>query len=80
MKVLRYMASLLCLYLVVQAWGVLWNIHLLLPLGILVAVLAIVMVILVTAEERKQARIDRVFEETCDQFERQQRLKGDPCE
>ena len=31
MKVLSYLASLLCLYLVVQAWDSLWDIHFLLP-------------------------------------------------
>ena len=77
MKVLTYLVSLLCLYLMVQAWFFLWNIHFLLPIGVLMAVLAIVMVILVTAEARKKARIDRVFEEMCDEYDREQRLKGD---
>ena len=77
MKMLSYVASLLCLYLTVQAWVFLWNIHFLLPIGILVAVLALVMVILVTAEDRKKARIDRIFEEMCDEYDREQSLKGD---
>ena len=76
MKTLSYVASLLCLYLMVQAWVFLWNIHFLLPIGILMAVLAIVVVILVTAEDRKKARIDRIFEEMCDQYEREQRRRG----
>ena len=69
MKTLSYVASLLCLYLMVQAWAFLWNIHFLLPIGILMAVLALVMVILVTAEDRKKARTDRIFEEMCDRYD-----------
>lgn len=80
MKVLNYLASLLCLYLIVQAWVFLWNIHFLLPIGILMAVLAIVMVILATAEDRKKARSDRIFEAMCDQYDRQERSKGESCE
>ena len=80
MKVLTYLASLLCLYLMVQAWVFLWNIHFLLPIGILMAVLAIVMVILVTAEDRKKARSDRTFEAMCDQYDRQERSQGESCE
>ena len=77
MKMLSYVASLLCLYVTVQTWSYLWNVHFLLPIGILVAVLTLVMVILVTAEDRKKARIDRIFEEMCDEYGREQRLKGD---
>lgn len=77
MKMLSYVAYLLCLYLPVQTWGYLWNVHFLLLIGILMAVLALVMVILVTAEDRKKARIDRVFEEMCDEYDCEQRLKGD---
>ena len=80
MKVLSYMASLLCLYLVVQGWNFLWEIHLVLPLGILVAMLVIGMVVIVTAEDRKKARSDRIFEETCDEYDREQRLRGDSNE
>ena len=80
MKVLSYVASLLCLYLVVRAWGFLWDVHFLLPIGFVIAVLTIGMVFLVIAEDRKRARIDRIFEETCCQSERQQRLKGGSCE
>ena len=76
MKVLSYIASLLCLYLVVQAWGFLWDIHFLLPIGFVIAVLTIGMVFLVTAEDRKRARSDRIFEEMCDQYDREQRLRG----
>ena len=68
MKVFSYVVSLLCLYLMVQAWSFLWVIHFLLPIGILVAALAIVLVILVTAEDRKKAQSDRIFEEMCDQL------------
>jgi hypothetical protein len=46
----------------------------------LMAVLAIVMVILVTAEDRKKARSDRIFEAMCDQYDRQERSKGESCE
>ena len=77
MKVLSYVASLLCLYLVVQAWGFLWDIHFLLPIGFVIAVLTIGMVFLVTAEDRKRARSDRIFEEMCDQYDREHRLRGD---
>ena len=76
MKVLSYVASLLCLYLVVQAWGFLWDIHFLLPIGIVVVALVIVMVLLVTAEDRKKARSERIFEEICDQYELEQRRRG----
>lgn len=77
MKVISYMASLLCLYLVVQTWGFLWDIHFLLPIGFVIAVLTIGMVFLVTAEDRKRARSDRIFEEMCDEYDRKQRLRGD---
>ena len=76
MKVLSYAASLLCLYLVVQACGFLWDFHLLLPIGIVIAVLAMGLAFLVTAEDRKRARLDRIFEEMCDQYEREQRRRG----
>ena len=49
MKVLGYIASLLFLYLMAQAWGFLWDIHFLLPIGIIVTMLAIGMALLVTA-------------------------------
>ena len=80
MKVISYMASLLCLYLVVQAWGFLWDIHFLLPIGFVIAVLTIGMVFLVTAEDRKRARSDRIFEEMCDRYDREQRRRGNPDE
>ena len=80
MKVFSYEASLLCLYLMAQVWGFLWDIHFLLPIGFVITVLTIGMVFLVIAEDRKKARIDRIFEETCCQCERQQRLKGGSCE
>ena len=73
MKVLGYIASLLFLYLMAQAWGFLWDIHFLLPIGIIVTMLAIGMALLVTAEDRKKARSDRIFEEMSDQYERQER-------
>ena len=76
MKILSYVTSLLCLYLVVQAWGFLWDIHFLLPIGIVVVALVIVMVLLVTAEDRKKARSERIFEEICDQYELEQRRRG----
>ena len=80
MKVFSYVASLLFLLLLAQVWSFLWGVHFLLPIGIIIAVLAIVMVFLVTAEEIKKARIDRIFDETCDQYERQQHLRGDSDE
>jgi len=76
MKVFNYLISLFCLYLVAQAWGFLWDIHFLLPIGIVVTMLAIGMVFLVTAEDRKKARTDRIFEEMCDEYDREQSLKG----
>ena len=76
MKVLSYLASLLFLYLMVQVWSSLWDICFLLPVGIVVTVLTIVMVILVTAEDRKKARSDRIFEEMSDHYEREQRRRG----
>lgn len=77
MKVISHVASPICLYLVVQKWSFLWRIHFLLPIGMVVAVLAVGMVLTVTVEDRKKARIDRVFGEKCDQYDREQRLKGD---
>lgn len=76
MKILSYVVSLLFLYLMVQAWSFLWSIHFLLPIGIVVVALGIVMVLLVTAEDRKKTRSDRIFEEMCDEYDREQRLKG----
>jgi len=76
MKVLSYVASLLCLYLVVQAWGFLWDIHALLPIGLVLAMVVIGMVFIVTAEDRKKARTDRIFEEMCDEYDREQRRRG----
>lgn len=76
MKVISYIASLFCLYLLVQGWSFLWGIHFLLPIGIVLAVLAIGMVFIGTAENRKNARSDRIFEEMCDEYDREQRLRG----
>ena len=75
MKVFSYVVSLLCLYLMVQAWSFLWVIHLLLPMSIVVAALSIVLMLLVTAEDRKKARSDRIFEEMCDRLESEQEQK-----
>ena len=73
MKVLSYVVSLFCLYLIVWAWSFLWEIHFLLPIGIVAVALTIVMVLLVTAEDRKKARSDRIFEAMCDQLEKEER-------
>lgn len=80
MKVLSYVTSLLCLYLLAQAWRFLWDIHPLLPIGLVIAVLAMGMAFLVTAEDRKKARSERIFEEMCDEYDRQERLRGDSDE
>ena len=77
MKVISYIASLVCLYLLVQGWSFLWNVHSLLPIGIVLAIVVIGMVFIVTAEDRKKARADRIFEEMCDEYDRQKRLKGE---
>ena len=69
MKVISYVASLLCLYLVFQGWSFLWGIHFLLPIGILVTMMATGMVFMVTAEDRKKARSHRIFEEMCDRYD-----------
>ena len=69
MKVISYVASLLCLYLVLQGWSFLGSIHFLLPIGIVLSLLAIGMVFIVTAEDRKKARSDRIFEEMCDGYD-----------
>ena len=73
MKVISYVASLLCLYLVFQGWSFLWNVHFLLPIGIVLAMVVIGMVFIVTAEDRKQARSDRIFEEMCDRYDEEKR-------
>lgn len=75
MKVVSYIASLSCLYLLVQGWSFLWGIHFLLPIGIVAVALGIVMVLLVTAEDRKKARSDRIFEEMCDRYEEEEKFK-----
>ena len=64
MKVISYVASLLCLYLVFQGWSFLWGIHFLLPIGIVLSVLATGIVFIVTAEDRKKARSDKIFKES----------------
>ena len=53
MKVISYVASLLCLYLMAQGWSFLWNVHFLLPMGIVLTMVVIGMVFIVTAEDRK---------------------------
>ena len=73
MKVFSYLISLFCLYFVVQTWGFLWDIHFLLPIGIVVTMLAIGMAFLVTAEDRKKTRSDRIFEEMCDRYDEEKR-------
>ena len=80
MKVVSHITSLFCLYLLVQGWSFLRNVHFLLPIGIVVVALGIVMVLLVTAEDRKRARSDRIFGEMCDEYDREQRLRGDSNE
>ena len=77
MKVISYVVSMFCFYLVVQGWGFLWNVHFLLPISIVLAMVVIGMVFIVTAEDRKKGRTDRIFEEMCDQYDRDQRLRGD---
>ncbi|MDC6458718.1 hypothetical protein PQY66_00075 [Luminiphilus sp.] len=72
MKVLSYMVSLFCLYLVVQGWSVLWSIHFMLPIAIIATMLFLAMLLIVTAEDRKKARADRIFEEMCDQYEEEE--------
>ncbi|MDB3918247.1 hypothetical protein N9334_00295 [Luminiphilus sp.] len=80
MKVISYVVSLLCFYLVVQGWSFLWNVHFLLPIGIVLAMVVVGMVSIGTAENRKKARSDRIFEEMCDEYDREQRLRGDADE
>ena len=75
MSVLSYMVSLFCLYLVVQGWSVLWSIHFMLPIAIIATMLFLTMLWIVTAEDRKKARADRIFEEMCDQYEKEERDK-----
>ena len=69
MKILSYGVSLFYLFLIVQAWRFLWDIYFLLPIGILLAMLAIFMMVLVTAEDRKRARLDRIFNKMCDHYD-----------
>jgi ABC-type sulfate transport system permease component len=79
MRVISYVFSLLCLYLVFKGWSFLWNVHFLLPIGIVLAMVVIGMAFIVTAEDRKKARIDRMFEEMCDRYDEEkcQRRKYD---
>ena len=76
MKAISYVASLLCLYLMAQGWSFLWNVHFLLPIGIVLTMVAIGMVFIVKAEKKKKAHTDRIFEEMCDEYDREQRLRG----
>ena len=48
MRVISYVASLFCLYLVVWGWSFLWGIHFLLATGI---------VLIVTAADRNKVQI-----------------------
>jgi hypothetical protein len=41
-----------------------WGIHFLVPIGIVLAMLAIGMVFIVTAEDRKKARSDKIFKQS----------------
>ena len=77
MKVVSYIASLFCFYLLLQGWSFLWNVHFLLPIGVVLAMVFIGVVFIVTAEDRKKARTDRIFEEMCDEYDREHRLRGD---
>ena len=52
MKAISY-ALLLCLYLMAQGWSFL-ELHFLLPIGIVLTMVAIGMVFIVTAEDRKK--------------------------
>ena len=73
MKVISYVVSLFCFYLVIQGWNFLWHVHFLLPIGIVLAMVVIGMVFIVTAEDRKRARTDRIFEEMCDRYDEEKR-------
>ena len=75
MKVLSYMVSLFCFYLVVQGWSVLWSLHFMLPVAIIATMLFLTMLWIVAAEDRKKARADRIFEEMCDLYEKEDRDK-----
>ena len=52
-----------------QGWSFLWGIHFLLPIGIVLGVLAIGMVFIVTAEDRKKARSDKIFKQSMKEYE-----------
>lgn len=80
MKILSYVVSLFCLYLVVQGWGVLSSIHFMLPVATIATLVFLTMLWIATAEDRKKARSDRIFEEMCDQYDREQRLRDEPNE
>ena len=69
MKAISYVASLLCLYLMAQGWSFLWDIHFMLPVGILVAMLFLGMLWIMTAENRRKARSDRIFEKMCNELD-----------
>ena len=68
MKVISYVASLLCLYLAFHGWSFLWGIHFLLPIGIVLSVLAMGIVLIVTAEDRKKARSDKIFKQSIKEY------------
>ena len=72
MSTLSYAVSLLYLY-PLQAWSMLWEVHFLLPIGIVISVLAIGTAFILTAEDRKDATADRTFEKMCNQFDKEER-------
>ena len=71
MRVVSYAVSLLCLYVVVHGWSFLRGVHFLFPIGIVVALLAIGVMFIVSAEDRKIGRSDSIFEDMCYQFEKE---------
>ena len=74
---MSYVVSLICLYLIAQTWSFLWDLHFLLPIGIIVVMLPTGIVFLLTAEDRKKARSDRIFEEMCDRNDEANRVPQD---
>ena len=72
MSTLSYAVSLLYLY-PLQAWSMLWEVHFLLPIGIVIAVLAIGTAFILTAEDSKATRADRNCEKVGDQLEKEER-------
>ena len=54
----------------INGWRLFMEVHVLLPIGLLLSVFAVAVIFAATSDERKRARSDRIFNEMCDEEER----------